>query len=104
VLRLPEVNGMGSVVLEIVVITCVLRLLPLEKSTIVYRFSVSCRYHDRAVMCVSRICTLLLLLFTAIGLSPGGSSPALEQTKIKIHKTTNNNKTTTKHKKHKTTK
>jgi hypothetical protein len=31
---------------------------------------------------------LLLLLFTAIGLSPGGSSPTLAQTKIKIHKTT----------------
>jgi hypothetical protein len=28
---------------------------------------------------------LLLLLLTAIGLSPGGSSPALVQTKIKIH-------------------
>jgi hypothetical protein len=41
---------------------------------------------------------LLLLLFTAIGLSPGGSSPTLVQTKIKIYKTT------TKHKKHKTTK
>jgi hypothetical protein len=35
---------------------------------------------------------------TALGLSPGGSSPTLVQTKIKIHKTT------TKHKKHKTTK
>jgi hypothetical protein len=44
---------------------------------------------------------LLLLLFTAIGLSPGGSSPTLVQTKIEIHKTTI---TTTKHKKHKTTK
>jgi hypothetical protein len=32
---------------------------------------------------------------TAIGLSPGGSSPTLVQTKIKIHKTT----ITTKHKK-----
>jgi hypothetical protein len=32
---------------------------------------------------------LLLLLFTAIGLSsPGGSSPTLVQAKIKIHKTT----------------
>jgi hypothetical protein len=30
---------------------------------------------------------LLLLLLTAIGLSPGGSSPTLVQTKIKIHKT-----------------
>jgi hypothetical protein len=29
---------------------------------------------------------LLLLLFPAIGLSPGGSSPALVQTKIKIQK------------------
>jgi hypothetical protein len=38
---------------------------------------------------------LLLLLLTATGLSPGGSSPALVQTKIKIHKTT----LTTKHKK-----
>jgi hypothetical protein len=31
---------------------------------------------------------LILLLLTAIGLSPGGSSPILVQTKIKIHKTT----------------
>ena len=31
---------------------------------------------------------LLLLLFTAIRLSHGGSSPTLVQTKIKIHKTT----------------
>jgi uncharacterized protein HemX len=31
---------------------------------------------------------LLLLLLTAIGLSPGGSSPTLVQRKIKIHKTT----------------
>jgi hypothetical protein len=30
---------------------------------------------------------LLLLLLTAIGLSPGGSSPTLVQTKIKIHTT-----------------
>jgi hypothetical protein len=41
---------------------------------------------------------ILLLLLNAIGLSPGGSNPALVQTKIIIHKTT------TKHKKHKTTK
>jgi hypothetical protein len=41
---------------------------------------------------------ILLLLLTAIGLSPGGSSPTLVQTKIKTHKTT------TKIKKHKTTK
>jgi hypothetical protein len=32
--------------------------------------------------------TELLLLLTAIGLSPGGSSPTLVQTKIKIHETT----------------
>jgi hypothetical protein len=31
---------------------------------------------------------ILLLLLTPIGLSPGGSSPTLVQTKIKIHKTT----------------
>jgi hypothetical protein len=37
---------------------------------------------------------LLLLLLTAIGLSPGGSSPTLVQTKIKIHKTTTKHKTT----------
>jgi hypothetical protein len=44
-----------------------------------------------------------LLLLTAIGLSPGGSSPILlVQTKIKIHKTVTT--VTTKHKKHKTTK
>jgi DNA invertase Pin-like site-specific DNA recombinase len=30
----------------------------------------------------------ILLLLTAIGLSPGGSSPTLVQTKIKIHKRT----------------
>jgi hypothetical protein len=30
----------------------------------------------------------ILLLLTAIGLSPGGSSPTLVQTKIKIYKTT----------------
>jgi hypothetical protein len=30
----------------------------------------------------------ILLLLTEIGLSPGGSSPKLVQTKIKIHKTT----------------
>jgi hypothetical protein len=47
---------------------------------------------------------LLLLLFTAIGLSPGGSSPTLVQTKIKIHKTTVTTTKTTKQKKHKTTK
>jgi hypothetical protein len=35
---------------------------------------------------------LLLLLPTAIGLSPGGSSPTLVQTKIKIHKTTTTTK------------
>jgi hypothetical protein len=47
---------------------------------------------------------LLLLLLTAIGFSPGGSSPTLVQTKIKIHKTiittkhqkTQNNKITAK--------
>jgi hypothetical protein len=31
---------------------------------------------------------LLTYLLTAIGLSPGGNSPTLVQTKIKIHKTT----------------
>jgi hypothetical protein len=36
----------------------------------------------------SLLLLLLLLLLTAIGLSPGGSSPTLVQTKIKIHKTT----------------
>jgi hypothetical protein len=42
---------------------------------------------------------------TAIGLSPGGSSPTLVQTKVKTHKIkkTINNKTTKIHKKHKTT-
>jgi hypothetical protein len=35
-----------------------------------------------------------IIITSAIGLSPGGSSPTLVQTKIKIHKTT------TKHKKH----
>ena len=36
----------------------------------------------------------ILLLLTAIGLSPGGSSPTLVQTKIKIHKTTTKHKKT----------
>jgi hypothetical protein len=35
---------------------------------------------------------LLLLLLTAIGLSPGGSSPTLVQTKIKITQNNYNNK------------
>jgi hypothetical protein len=50
--------------------------------------------------------TTTIIITTAIGLSPVGSSPTLVQTKIKIHKQPNNynNKTTTKHKKHKTTK
>jgi hypothetical protein len=43
----------------------------------------------------------LLLLLTATGLSPGGSSPTLVQTKIKIHKTT---KQLQNIKEHKTTK
>jgi hypothetical protein len=47
---------------------------------------------------------LLLLLLTAIGLSPGGSSPTLLQTKIKIHKTTTTTKQLQNIKKHKTTK
>jgi hypothetical protein len=47
---------------------------------------------------------LLLLLLTAIGLSPGGSSPTLEQTKIKIHKTTITTKQLQNIKKHTTTK
>jgi hypothetical protein len=38
---------------------------------------------------------IITYLLTAIGLSPGGSSPTLVQTKIKIQKTT----ITTKHKK-----
>jgi hypothetical protein len=37
---------------------------------------------------------LLLLLITAIGLSPGGTSPTLVQTKIKIHKKLQSNKIT----------
>jgi hypothetical protein len=37
---------------------------------------------------------IVLLLLTAVGLSPGGSSPTLVQTKIKIHKTTTKHKTT----------
>jgi hypothetical protein len=45
---------------------------------------------------------LLLLLLTAIGLSPGGSSPTLVQTKI--HKTTITAKQLQNIKKHKTTK
>ena len=32
--------------------------------------------------------TLLLLLLTAVGLSPGGSRPTLVQTKVEIHKAT----------------
>jgi hypothetical protein len=34
------------------------------------------------------IIIIIIRLLTAIGLSPGGSSPTLVQTKIKIHKTT----------------
>jgi ABC-type microcin C transport system permease subunit YejE len=41
----------------------------------------------------------ILLLLTAIGLSPGDSSPTLVQTKIKIHKTTITTTKTTKNKK-----
>jgi hypothetical protein len=44
------------------------------------------------------------LLFTAIGLSPGGSSPTIVQTKIKIFKTTKTTKQLQNKKKHKTTK
>ena len=57
-----------------------------------------------------RICTYadcnyeLLLLLTATGLSPGGSSPTLVQTKIKIHKTTITTKKLQNIKKHETTK
>jgi hypothetical protein len=39
-----------------------------------------------------------LLLLTADGLSPGGSSPTLVQTKIKIHKTTKQLQNIIKHK------
>jgi hypothetical protein len=48
---------------------------------------------------------LLLLLLTASGLSSGGSSPVLVQTKIKIHKTITTTKTTKyeEHKKNKIT-
>jgi hypothetical protein len=46
----------------------------------------------------------IIIVLIAIGLSPGGSSPTLVQTKIKIHKTTITTKKTTKYKKHKTTK
>ena len=38
--------------------------------------------------CKLLLLLLLLLLFTATGLSPGGSSPTLVQTKIKVYKTT----------------
>jgi hypothetical protein len=41
---------------------------------------------------------------TSIGLSPGGSSPKLVQTKIKINKTTITTKKLENTKKHKTTK
>jgi hypothetical protein len=43
-------------------------------------------YMDRLLL------LLLLLLLTAIGLSPGGTSPTLVQTKIQIHKTTKTTK------------
>ena len=39
---------------------------------------------------------LLLLLLTAIGLSPGGSTPTLVQTKIKINRTTTKHQNNTK--------
>jgi hypothetical protein len=54
--------------------------------------------------CFWRVLLLLLLLLTAIGLSPGGSSPTLVQTKIKIHKTTIITKQLQNIEKHKTTK
>jgi hypothetical protein len=41
------------------------------------------RVHSNSLL----LLLLLLLLFTATGLSPGGSSPTVVQTKIKIHKT-----------------
>ena len=47
---------------------------------------------------------ILLLLLTAIGLLPGGSSPTLVQTKVKIHKTTITTRKLQNIKKHKTTK
>jgi hypothetical protein len=51
-------------------------------------FSTLSRY-CRPWYCVhSILLLLLLLLLTALWLSPGGSSPTLVQTKIKIHKTT----------------
>jgi hypothetical protein len=64
-----------------------IHVFPLYSSTLYYLI------HYIEVNIISIL--LLLLLLTAIGLSHGGSSPTLVQTKIKIHKTT-------KHKKHKT--
>jgi hypothetical protein len=46
----------------------------------------------------------ILLLLHAIGLAPGGSSPTLVQTKIKIHKTTITTTKLQNIKTHKTTK
>jgi hypothetical protein len=48
------------------------------------------------------IIIIIIIIITAIGLSPGGSSPTLIQTKIKIRQNNENNYK--KHKKHKTTK
>jgi hypothetical protein len=48
--------------------------------------NVSFRFTRTASLALGIIYYILLLL-TATGLSPGGSSPTLVQTKIKIHKT-----------------
>ena len=59
-------------------------------------------------MCVKTGCLaateniIIIIIITAIGFSPGGSSPTLVQTKIKMNKTTITKKQL--HKKPKTTK
>jgi cell division protein FtsB len=42
----------------------------------------------RQIIIIIIITIIIIIIITAIGLSAGGSSPTLVQTKIKIHKTT----------------
>jgi hypothetical protein len=57
-----------------------------------------------AAIIIIIIIIISITIINAIELSPGGSSPTLVQTKIKIHKTTITTKQLQNIKKHKTTK
>jgi hypothetical protein len=58
----------------------------------VYEFDFVTQGSAVVFICMCPLCeiiiTIIIITTTAIGLSPGGSSPTLVQTKIKIHKTT----------------